>query len=180
MRLSWNIYHFWVFRKSWHMKKSLEKNICHPIFQIENFLVRHFSEIFHVPSAENTGRPNQPPQLSRWSRSRRANGNDLHGGHDLDDTSDTPGGVLGWKGGCGTGYLATHFTKRHNWVGWDFSGKSSPNMMEDSVFFFFWGVLEANSFGGSIGKIPKATKGQSLMKFFESSRCNIEQHSQLL
>lgn len=39
-------------------------------------------------------------------RSRRANGDDLHGG-DLDDTSDTPGGVLGMKGGCGTGNQTT-------------------------------------------------------------------------
>ena len=140
------------------MKKSQKG--CFILFHC-NFLVRNFSEIFMCQVLKLPW-PNQPPRLSHFSRSRRANLDDLHGDH-LDDTSDTPGGVLGWKGDVVL--VTSHpFTKRHNWVGLDFSGTSSPNMMEDSVSFLGGGFGGQLIRGASICKILKATKGQSLMK----------------
>lgn len=93
---------FWVFRKSWHMKKSLEKKDCHPIFPNRKFLGPPLFRDFSCAKCWK----NTVAKTTATRRSRRANGDDLHGG-DLDDTSDTPGGVLGMKGGCGTGNQTT-------------------------------------------------------------------------
>lgn len=92
-------------------------------------------------------------------RSRRANGDDLHGG-DLDDTSDTPGGVLGMKGGCGTGNQTTQL-----------GGVVFRNIFpqhDGRLRFFFAGVVGGQLIRGVLlARSPKPQKANLWWKFLK-------------